>query len=98
MRKNSPNAEFFWSVCSGNRTEYGDLPSKSVQIRENTDQKNSVFGHFSQSELISLVIARKYSSFEDLEFDGLCHLEIYSFILKFVISIYSMPLINEVLI
>ena len=34
---------FFWSVFSCNRTEYGDLRSKSpysVRIHENTDQKN----------------------------------------------------------
>ena len=35
------------------RTEYGDLLRKypySVRIQENTDQKNSVFGHFSRSD------------------------------------------------
>ena len=39
----------FWSVFSYIRTEYGDLQSKSldsVRIQENTDQNNSVFGHF----------------------------------------------------
>ena len=33
-------SEFFWSVFSRIRTEYG---------RENTDQKNSDYGHFSCS-------------------------------------------------
>ena len=40
--------KFFWSVFFRIRTEYGDLLSKSphsARIRENTDQKNSVFGH-----------------------------------------------------
>ena len=53
LRKNFPNMEFFWSVFSRIWTEYGDLRSKylySVQIRENTDQKNFVFGHFSRSD------------------------------------------------
>ena len=53
LRKRCPNAEFFWSVFSRIWTEYGDLGRKSpysVQVRENTDQKMSVFGHFSRSE------------------------------------------------
>ena len=43
---------FFWSVFSCIRTEYKDLRSKSqysVRIQENTDEKNSIFGHFSRS-------------------------------------------------
>ena len=46
---------FFWFVFSCIQTEYGDLLRKfpySVHIQENTDQKNSVFGHFSRSEQI----------------------------------------------
>ena len=45
---------FFWSAFSRIRTEYVDLWSKypySVQMWENTDQKNSVFGHFSRSTI-----------------------------------------------
>ena len=52
LRKNCPNTEFFWSAFSRIWIEYGDLRSKSpylIQIRENTEQKNSVFGHFSNS-------------------------------------------------
>ena len=44
LRKNCPDKEFFWSVFFRIWTEYADLLSKSlylVQIRENTDQKNS---------------------------------------------------------
>ena len=44
MRGKCPNTEFFWSVFSCIRTEYGDLRSKSkspylVRIQENTYQK-----------------------------------------------------------
>ena len=38
------------------RTEYWDLWSKSpylVQMRENTDQKNSEYGHFSCSDSLA---------------------------------------------
>ena len=44
-------SEFFWSVFSRIRTECGDLLCKfpySVLMRENTDQKNSEYGHFTQ--------------------------------------------------
>ena len=47
-----PYSEFFWSIFSGNRTEYGDLLCKSPylgQIRENADQKIWEYGHFSCS-------------------------------------------------
>ena len=47
-----PYSEFFWSTFFCIRTEYGDLQSKSlysVQMRENTDQKNSEYGHFLRS-------------------------------------------------
>ena len=59
LRKNCPNTEFFWSVFSCIWTEYRDLRSKfpySVQIRENADQKNSAFGHFSRS-LCNILVA-----------------------------------------
>ena len=42
LREKCPNTEFFWSVFSYIRTEYGDLRSKSpysVRIQKNTDQK-----------------------------------------------------------
>ena len=48
-------SEFFWSVFSRIRTEYEDLQSKSlysVQMRENTDQKNSEYEHFLRSGCI----------------------------------------------
>ena len=42
----------FWSLFSHIRTQYGDLLRKSpysVWMRENTDQKNSEYGHFLRS-------------------------------------------------
>ena len=45
-------SEFFWSLFSGFWIEYGKmLPTYpySIQMRENTDQKNSDYGHFSRN-------------------------------------------------
>ena len=45
-------SEFFWSAFSRIVTEYGEIlriSLYSVQMRENTDQKNSEYGHFSRS-------------------------------------------------
>ena len=44
---------FFWSVFFRIRTEYRD----SVRIQENTDQKNSEYGHFSRREMSSFNLA-----------------------------------------
>ena len=43
LRKKYPYSELFWSAFSRIRTEY------SVEMRENTDQNNSEYGHFSRS-------------------------------------------------
>ena len=43
MREKRRNTEFFWSVFSRIRTEYGEM--RSIWTR-----KNSVLGHFSRSE------------------------------------------------
>ena len=43
MRTKYQFSEFFWSAFSRIWTVY------SVQMRENTDQKNSEYGHFSRS-------------------------------------------------
>ena len=51
-----PYPEFFWSVYSLIRTKYGQIrsiPTYSVRIRENTDQKISKYGHFSRSDMCS---------------------------------------------
>ena len=44
--------EFFWSLFSRIRSEYGDIrciSPYSVQIRGNMDQKNSEYDHFSRN-------------------------------------------------
>ena len=49
-----PYLEFFWSVFSHIWTEYGEIRSISLysfQMRDNTDQENSEYGHFSCSYL-----------------------------------------------
>ena len=50
------NFEFLWSVFSRIWAKYGDLLRKSpysVQMWENTDQKNSLFEHFLRSALVA---------------------------------------------
>ena len=52
LREKCLYSEFFWSLFSHIQTEYGEIlciSSSSVQIRENTGQKNSEHGHFSRS-------------------------------------------------
>ena len=52
LRKKCPYSELFWSVFSRIRTEYGEIlriSPYSVQMRENTDQNNSEYGHFLRS-------------------------------------------------
>ena len=59
LREKYPYSEFFWSVFSRIRTEYGDLQIKSpysVRMRENTDQKNSKYGYFLRSDATVLCI------------------------------------------
>ena len=54
LREKCPYLEFFWSVFSYIRTEYGEILHASpylAWIRENTNQKNSEYGHFSRSAL-----------------------------------------------
>ena len=60
LRKKCTYSELFWSVFSRIRTEYGEMQSISpylVQIRENTDQNNSQYGHFSRSDCCSSQIS-----------------------------------------
>ena len=55
LRKKCPYSEFFCSVFSHVRTEYGEvlrLSPYSVRMRENKDKKNSEYGHLSHSESI----------------------------------------------
>ena len=49
LHKKCPYSELFLSAFSRIRTEYGDLQSKSpysARMRENVDQKNPEYGHF----------------------------------------------------
>ena len=49
LRKMYPYSEFFRSVFFRIRTEYGKIlriSPYSLQMRENTDQNNSEYGHF----------------------------------------------------
>ena len=50
LRKKYPYLEFFWPRFSLIRSKYGDMSSYSVRIRENEDQENSEYGHFSRSD------------------------------------------------
>ena len=46
-----PYSEFFWSIFSCIWTESGEIRNispYSLRMRENTDQKNSKYGHFTQ--------------------------------------------------
>ena len=48
LREKCPYSELFCFVFSRIRTEYGEMRSislYSVRIRENTEQKNSKYGH-----------------------------------------------------
>ena len=52
LREKCPYSEFFWSLFSRIRTEFGEIWSiypYSVGMPENTDQKNSEYGPFSRS-------------------------------------------------
>ena len=51
---------FFWSVFSRTRTEYREIlriSPYSVRMRENTDQKNSEYGHVSSSAYLNPFLA-----------------------------------------
>ena len=52
LREKCPYSEFSGPYFSafGLNTEIRSIASYSVQIRENTDQKNSEYGHFLRSE------------------------------------------------
>ena len=54
LREKCPYLEFFWSLFSRICTDYEERRSispYSVRLRENTDQKNSEYGHFSLSDV-----------------------------------------------
>ena len=68
LREKCPYSGFFWSVFSRIWTKYGDIRSispYSVQMRENTDQKNPEYGHFSRSgfkTVIENILLSKHGS------------------------------------
>ena len=71
MRGKSPYSEFFWSVFSRIRTEYGEILRifpYSVWIRENTDQKNFDYGHFLRSEDNNIKYSNKKNINSNLRF------------------------------
>ena len=52
LREKCSYSELFWSVFFRIRTEYGEIRSfspYSVRMRENTDQNNCEYGHFSRN-------------------------------------------------
>ena len=58
LSEKCPYSEIFWSAFSRIRTEYGEIlriSSYSVRMRENTDQKNSEYGHFLRSAYYMIV-------------------------------------------
>ena len=68
LREKCPYSGFFCSVFSCFLTEYGEIRSislYSVWIRENRDQKNSEYGHFSRSVSFSII----FQSFDTMAFD-----------------------------
>ena len=70
LRETFPYWEFFWSVFPHIRTEYGEIQSispYSIRMRENTDQKNSEYGHYSRSGSISIKLKLGLEIIFDLE-------------------------------
>ena len=52
LRKKCPSSELFWSAFFRIQTEYGEIRSispYSVRMRENGDQNDSEYGHFSRN-------------------------------------------------
>ena len=59
LPENCPYLEFLWSVFSCIWTEYGDLQGKYPyldRLGEDTDQKNSKYGHFLRSVCIKHLV------------------------------------------
>ena len=60
-----PYSEFFWHVFSPIRTECKEIlriSQQSVQMPENTDQKNSEYGHFLGSVNYQKIITKREAS------------------------------------
>ena len=70
LRKKCPHSEFFWFVFSHIRTEYREIlriSPYSIRMLENTDQKDSEYGHFSCSGGLALMNNLPQTSQEPLE-------------------------------
>ena len=55
LREKCPYSELFWSAFFGIRIEYEEIlciSPYSVRIRENAEQNNSEYGHFSRSAYV----------------------------------------------
>ena len=67
-----PYLQFFWSVFSRIRTEYGEILRifpYAVRMRENTDQNNYKYRHFLRSDSLSkTLVVESISKFEHLQF------------------------------
>ena len=53
LREKCPHSELFWFPFSLILTEYGEIlriSPYSVRMRENADQKNSIYGHYLRSD------------------------------------------------
>ena len=64
LREKCPYSELFWSVFSLNRTEYGEtlcISPYSVRMRENKNQNNSEYGHFSRSDFVVIIYASYFA-------------------------------------
>ena len=77
LRKECPYCELFWSSFSRIRTAYGEIRGislYSVRMRENTDQNNSEYGHFSRNVLypsLLCIVKAIYDIYSSLYiFDG----------------------------
>ena len=56
LREKCPYSELFWSLFSRILTEYGEMlliSPYSVEMWKNTDQKNSEYGHFLRSDILT---------------------------------------------
>ena len=95
LREKCPYSGFFWSVFPRIWTEYGKIlhtSPYSVRIRENTDQKNSEYGHFSRSVncfIFFLVFNNFHQLGEDQRFSSG---EQTSLIISFLFFCYSVIL------
>ena len=66
LHEKSPYLECFWSVFSRIWTAYGEI----LRVRQNTDQKNSQYGHFSRSANIRRYFCIMFQVYRVLFYSG----------------------------